>query len=124
MKLLDTVKVINDNYQNEGVKNGMLGTIIEANIRWESFFVAFPDQRVFDKDFMSNKENIFLLNEEICIGVKIKDLELVKDNLCTDETIKQSLPSDKQDWWCKVENGYVTNLNGKKKNTIAYKYDS
>ena len=77
MKLLDDVVVINDNYKEDGIVKGMIGTIIEADIRWESFYVCFQDQRVYDKEFMKNKENIFKLKNDICLGVKIQDLELI-----------------------------------------------
>lgn len=90
MKLLDDVRVINDNYKKQNVTKGMIGTIVDADIRWNSFFVCFQDQRVLDKDFMSKEENVFKLDDDICIGVKIQDLELVKDNKCTDENIFKS----------------------------------
>ena len=73
---------------------------------------------------MSIEENIFKLNDDICIGVKIQDLELVKDNKCNDEDIKKSLPEKYKDWWCKVEDGYIVNLKGEKKNKTPYDYDS
>ena len=126
MRFLDDVEVVVDNlkYNSVGVFKGMVGTIIDADIRWNSFFVCFQDQRVYDKDFMSIEENIFKLNDDICIGVKIQDLELVKDNKCNDEDIKKSLPEKYKDWWCKVEDGYIVNLKGEKKNKTPYDYDS
>jgi len=124
MKLLDEVKVVNDNYKENGITKGMIGTIIEADIRWESFYVCFQDQRVYNKTFMQNQENIFKLKNDICCGIKIKDLELVKDNNTTDEMIKDSLPEKHKDWWCKVENGFIINLKGEKKNKIPYDYNS
>ena len=124
MKLLEEVKVINDNYKNEGITKGMIGTIIDADVRWESFYVCFQDQRVFDKKFMNKEENIFKLNDDICLGIKIYDLELYKDGNATDELIKASLPDNYKDWWCKVENGYIKNLKGEKKNKIPYDYKS
>ena len=102
----------------------MVGTIIEAEIRWDSFFVNFQDQRVYDKAFMSKEENVFRLKDDVCFGIKIKDLELVKDNQCDDEMIRKSLPESYKDQWCKVENGYIVNLSGKRKNRIAYNYNS
>lgn len=124
MKLLDEVKVVTDNYKENGITKGMIGTIIEADIRWESFYVCFQDQRVHDKTFMQNQENIFKLKNDICCGIKIKDLELLKDNNTTDEIIKDSLPEKHKDWWCKVENGFIINLKGVKKNKIPYDYNS
>lgn len=124
MKLLDDVKVINNNYINDGVHKGMIGTIIDADIRWSSFFVCFQDQRVYDKEFMKVEENIFKLNDDKCIGVKVSDLELVKESNCTDEYIFNNLPENHKDFWCKVEDGYIINLKGEKKNKIPYDYES
>lgn len=126
MKLLDNVKLIKDrdDYKKQNIFAGMIGTIIDADIRWGEFYVCFQDQRVYDKEFMSKKENIFKLSEDICCGVKIEDLQLVKDNHYTDNKIKESLPENHKDWWCKVEDGYILNLNGKKKNKIPYDYNS
>ncbi len=126
MKLLDDVKVITDRdeYKKENVFAGMIGSIIDAEIRFGEFFVCFQDQRIFDKEFMSIKDNIFKLINDICIPVKIEDLELVQDGGCTDEMIKNSLPKKHPDWYCKVENGFIINLEGKKKNKIPYDYSS
>lgn len=126
MKLLDDVKVITDRdeYKKENVFAGMIGTIIDAEIRFGEFFVCFQDQRIFDKEFMSIKDNIFKLINDICIPVKIEDLELVQDGGCTDKIIKNSLPKKHPDWYCKVENGFIINLEGKKKNKIPYDYNS
>ena len=41
MKFLDDVRVVNDNYLEQGVSKGMVGTIIDADIRWNSFFCMF-----------------------------------------------------------------------------------
>ena len=73
---------------------------------------------------MQNQENIFKLKNDICCGIKIKDLELVTANNTTDEMIKDSLPEKHKDWWCKVENGFIINLKGEKKNQIPYDYCS
>lgn len=126
MKMLDDVKVIKDRdeYKKENIFAGMIGTIIDAEIRFGEFFVCFQDQRTLDREFMSKEENIFKLKNDICIPIKIEDLELVKDGKCTDEMIKNSLPRKYPDWYCKVENGYIINLEGKKKNKIPYDYDS
>ena len=124
MKYLDDVKVLNDNYKDEGITKGMIGTIIDPDIRWSSFFVVFQDQRVYDKEFMSVEDNIFKLEDDICTGIKIEDLELVKDNNCTDSTIFNDLPDNHKDWWCKVENGYIINLKGERKNKVPFDYDS
>ena len=75
MKLLDDVRVIVDKeeYKKAGIKKNMIGTIIDADIRWNSFFVCFQDQRVFDKDFM-NKEEMILDT----YFLHSKTLELIK----------------------------------------------
>lgn len=128
MKLLDDVRVVCDDYKEEGITKGMIGTIIDADIRWNEFYVFFQDQRVYDEDFMKQEENIFKLNDDICTGIKIKDLELVKDRKTSDELIRESLPDGHpdghKDFWCKVENGFIINLRGEKKNKVQYDYDS
>ena len=123
MKYLDDVKVINDNYKELGIKKGYIGTIIDPDIRWDSFYVCFQDQRVYDTNFMSKQDNIFKLDDDICEGIKIQDLELVKDNKCSDALIEKDLPASHKHQWCKVENGYITNLKGERKNKTPFKYD-
>ena len=124
MKYLDDVKVLNDNYKDEGITKGMLGTIIEPDIKINSFYVLFQDQRVFDKDFMNDEDNILKLKKDICTEIKIKDLELVRDNNTDEMLIQADLPENHKDWWCKVEDGYILNLKGERKNKIPYDYDS
>ena len=124
MKYLDDVKVLNDNYKDEGITKGMLGTIIEPDIKINSFYVLFQDQRVFDKDFMNDEDNILKLKKDICTGINIKDLELVRDNNTDEMLILADLPENRKDWWCKVEDGYILNLKGERKNKIPYDYDS
>ena len=36
----------------------------------------------------------------------------------------RDLPNHNPKWWCKVENGYIMNLLGEKKNKIPYQYNS
>ncbi len=124
MKLLDDVIVTNDNYANEGVYKGMRGTILDAPIIWNSFFVNFQDQRVYDKEFMRVQKNIFNLNDDIYIPVNIKDLKVIKPSKQTDAELAEALPPAPENWWCKVENGYILNAKGERKNKIAYDYDS
>lgn len=124
MKLLDDVKVLSDKYKEYGITKGMIGTIIDADIRWNSFYVCFQDQRVYDPNFMSDKNNVFKLKDDICHGIKIEDLDLFKDNHCSDEKIKANLPENHKGHWCKVEDGFIMNLKGEKKNKEAYKYSS
>ena len=115
MKYLDIVRVVNDNYKESGVRKGMVGTIIDADIRWNSFYVCFQDQRTLDSEFMSKEENILRLNDDICIGVKINDLELVRSGNSSDFEIEKALPEKYKNCWCKVENGYIINLKGENK---------
>lgn len=124
MKLLDDVIVTTDNYANEGVYKGMRGTILDAPIIWNSFFVNFQDQRVYDKEFMCVQKNIFKLNDDIYIPVNIKDLKVIKTSKQTDAELAEALPPAPENWWCKVENGYILNAKGERKNKIAYDYDS
>ena len=122
MKYLDDVNVLND--KDEGITKGMLGTIIEPDIKNNSFNVLFQDQRVFDKDFMNDEDNILKLKKDICTGINIKDLELVRDNNTDEMLILADLPQNRKDWWCKVEDGYILNLKGERKNKIPYDYES
>lgn len=128
MKIYDDVRVINDTekYRKEGVCKGMVGYISMPEIRDDSFFVTFIDENFkihkddpdwFRLHFSEIKDDIF------CI-IKIKDLELVKDNKTTDEEILGALPKQNPKWWCKVEDGYILNLLDEKKNKIPYDYDS
>lgn len=112
MKYLDNVKVIkvSKNYENDKINLGDEGTIIEPMIRDNTFYVIFendPNGKWY----------------KYC-AIKIQDLELVKDNKTTNEEILESLPKHNPKWWCKVEDGYIMNLLGEKKNKIPYDYDS
>ena len=113
MKMLDDVEVVNlkDRYKELGIDIGMVGTIIEACIREESFLVIFPAKDVYKDD-------------DIFADIKIADLKLVRDNKCSDQMILNDLPKNNPKWWCKVENGYIMNLLGEKKNKIPYQYNS
>ena len=126
MKFLDKVKVLVDKkeYNDNEIYEGMIGTIIDAEIRDNCFNVIFIDERVKDKDFMSKEENFLSLKDDIIYPISIKDLELVEDGNCSDDQILESIPLHNKDWWCKVEDGYIINLNGKRKNKIPYKYNS
>ena len=126
MKFLDRVEVINDNedYNKNNVTKGMIGTIIDAEIRDNCFNVIFIDERVKDKEFMAVEENFLSLKDDIIYPIKIKDLKLIEDNKCNDETILNSIPLNNPNWWCKVEDGFIINLKGEKKNKIPYDYES
>ena len=128
MKAYDDVKVINDNenYKKEGVYKGMVGYIVMPEIRDDCFLVCFIDEN-FEKhkddyDWFNSHYNE--IKEDIFCEIKIKDLELVKDGGCSDEELLEELPKNDPRWWCKVENGFIINLNGDKKNKIQYDYNS
>lgn len=124
MKLLDEIRVINNNYEDKGVLQGMIGTIIEADIRWNSFYVCFQDQRVYDKEFMKIQDNVFKLNEDICLGIIISDMEVVRESNIDNNDIYNNLPENHKDCWCKVEEGFIVNLKGEKKNNKPYHYST
>ena len=126
MKFLDKVSVINDkeDYKKENVFKGMQGTIIDAEIRDNCFNVIFVDERVKDKTFMSIEENLQQLKDDVICPIKIEDLKLVEDMKCSDQKILESIPLNNPKWWCKVENGYIVNLEGEKKNKIPFDYKS
>ena len=109
MKWLDQVKVTSDKYEESGIKKGAVGTIILSPIRDNLFEVAFPHDYDWDDDVQL---------------VSVADLELYKDNGLSDEAILEDLPKHNPNWWCKVEDGYILNLLGEKKNKIPYDYYS
>ena len=110
MKYLDKVRVISNDYEKDGIKKGDVGHILSAEIRYGTF------------DFY--KENPETKADDLCSAIKIKDLELVESSDITDEEIIKALSKNNPSWWCKVENGYIVNLKGERKNKIAYDYDS
>lgn len=112
MKYLDDVKLINinKNYNKYNLKKGMVGTIIEAVIRDGYFLIAFSLGNIFEED--------------IIVPIKIEDLEVIKTQNCSDKMILEDLPKNNPKWWCKVEDGYILNLLGEKKNKIPYDYNS
>ncbi|MCQ2556186.1 MAG: hypothetical protein MJ149_02525 [Clostridia bacterium] len=112
MKEYDKVKLIVDNqkYMKENVIKDMIGTICQPEIRDLSFLVCFEDEKLIDG--------------YACVNIKIEDLQVVHESLTTDETLLEELPLNNKDWWCKVEDGYIMNLKGEKKNKIPYDYNS
>ena len=109
MKIFDDVKILSDEYESQGVKKGAIGTIILEEIRYNTFEVVFhrPDG-----------------TDYAMIPIHVKDLELVVDLGYPDDAILEGLPGQDPAWWCKVEDGFILNLKGEKKNKIAYDYDS
>lgn len=126
MKYLDRVKLIRDrkSYEANNVFKGMVGTIVDAEIRDRCFHVAFIDERVKDAEFMSNEENILKLTDDIFCVIKIEDLELVEDMKTPDKWILDSIPKHNKNWFCKVEDGYIVNLQGERLNKVPYDYNS
>ena len=112
MKYLDRVKVLSSKYEKEGIKEGQVGTIIFAEIRTGTFEICFEPE-----SYDNYEQDVFA-----CIYVK--DLELVWQANITDEDILDALPLHNLEWWCKVENGFILNLKGERKNKIQYDYDS
>ncbi len=109
MKWLDEVKVLTDKYESEGVKKGDVGTIIMSELRSNKYEVVFSNE--YGRDYAMS---------EIFVG----DLEVVRSSDISDEDILEDLPARNPEWWCKVEDGYILNLKGKRKNKIPYDYNS
>jgi len=107
MKYLDSVKIITDKYKDKGILFGCKGVIISAPIRNNSFEVE-----------VLNVKEI----ETFVFG--IEELEVEKESNVTDGDILEDLPQNDPRWWCKVEDGYILNLLGEKKNKEPYKYNS
>ena len=128
MRASDDVRVINDNekYAQEGVYKGMVGYIAMPEIRNDCFFVCFIDENfaMHDDEPEWFEEHYNELKDDIFCEIKIQDLELVQDGGCTDEELLERLPLNNPQWWCKVEDGFIMNLNGDKKNKIPYDYNS
>ena len=120
MKLFDKVKVLADaeEYAKEEVYKGMVGTIIDAEIRGRSFHVIFTDPTPF------TEETMYSIKPDILCVIDIKDLEVVEESDCTDDYLLINLPKQNPKWFCKVEDGFIINLLGEKLNKIPYDYDS
>lgn len=110
MKYLDKVKVVGlkKAYLEDGVELNDVGVIWEPEIRDESFYIMFENKKGINK---------------YCV-INISDLEFVSSGDCSDKTLINDLPKNNPKWWCKVENGYIMNLLGEKKNKIPYDYNS
>lgn len=109
MKWLDEVRITTDKYEGDGVKKGATGTIILSELRSEKFEVVFSDESG---------------NDYAEIEIFVGDLEVTKSSDVTDADILEYLPGHNPAWWCKVENGYILNLKGERKNKIPYDYKS
>ncbi len=109
MKYLDEVRVLTDKYEDKGVKKSAVGVIINSEIRFNKFHVVFHDEEGYD---------------DLIIGIFVGDLQLVNSSNINNEDILEDLPGRNPNWWCKVEDGFIKNLKGEKKNKIAYDYNS
>lgn len=107
MKYLDSVKVVTDKYKDKGILFGSKGVIISAPIRNNSFEIE-----------------VFNVKDVETFVFKIEELEVEKESNATDNDILEDLPQKDPRWWCKVEDGYILNLLGEKKNKEPYKYNS
>ena len=126
MKYLDKVKVIKDReeYKKDNVFKGRVGTIMSAEIRDNTFYVVFIDPNTIGKNAEWIENNWKTIKDDDFSAIKIEDLEVVEDGKATDEMILGDIPLNNKKWWCKVENGYIVNLLGEKKNKIPYDYNS
>ena len=123
MKLFDEVKVINEKerYKEYNIHKGMVGTIIDAEIRFKAFQVIFTDPKTKQPNFDWENEK---WEDDIVEYIDIEDLEVIKESDVTDEYILKNLPKKYPNWYCKVENGYIVNLQGEKLNKVPYDYNS
>ena len=64
------------------------------------------------------------MEDDIFLEMDIEDLEVVEESNMTDDEILESIPLKNKKWWCKVENGYIVNYLGEKKNKIPHDYNS
>lgn len=112
MKYFDRVKVLRNKkvYNDHNIFAGEIGWINEPEIRANCFDVYFDNND--DEDWYKD-----------CL-INVEDLEFVEDGGMTDKQILNDLPKNDPRWWCKVENGYILNLLGEKKNKIPYDYNS
>lgn len=123
MKLFDKVKVIKDRkaYNEQEVYKGMIGTITDACLIFNSFEVSFTDDwnglaKIYGDDAY------LYAKDDIDIYIQAEDLEVVEESDVTDEYIQKNLPNEDPHLWCKVENGYIYNLLGEIQNPEQYKY--
>ena len=108
MKYLDEIEIINNNYQKIGINKGARGVILSAEIRYNTF-----DCEIFN----------FRPGDE-CEPINVADMIVTRESTLTDTEIQEALPKQDPRWWCKVENGFIMNLLGEKKNKIPYDYNS
>ena len=109
MKYLDSIVVTTNKYAQLGIKKGTKGAIVMPEIRNNTF-----------------ECELFEVDEELypILSVNVSDLDVIQPSDITDKDILEDLPNQDPHWWCKVEDGYIMNLLGERKNKIPYDYDS
>ena len=112
MKYLDSIVVTTDKYANHGIKKGTKGAIVMPEIRYNSFECELFD---LPEEF----RDMYYLHE-----IDVSDMKVTRESDLTDDDILEDLPNQDPHWWCKVEDGYIINLLGERKNKIPYDYDS
>ena len=108
MKYLDSIIITTDKYEKDGIPKGTEGAIITPEIRGNTFLCELF--------------NVSEDNETPSISVDA--MEVTRSSDLTDAQILEDLPLQDPHWWCKVEDGYILNLLGERKNKIPYDYDS
>ena len=108
MKYLDSIIITTNKYEDIGITKGTKGAIILSAIRNNTF-----ECELFN---VPSKYKIWPIN--IC------DMIVEKSSNITDKQILEDLPKHDPHWWCKVENGFILNLLGEKKNKVAYNYNT
>ena len=51
-------------------------------------------------------------------------MEVVRESNIDNNDIYNNLPANHKDCWCKVEEGFIVNLKGEKKNNKSYHYST
>ena len=112
MKYNDKVRVLADKpeYTARNVFKGEEGWITMPEIRDGMFDVEFDTNDPYN-------------SVKFCL-IAVGDLEVVEESDISDEKLLSYLCKQDPRWWCKVEDGYILNLKGERKNKIPYKYDS
>ncbi len=107
MKYFDEVMILTEDYEKNGLKKGARGIVVSPMITDNTFKVIFFDGNNWD----------FILHD-IFIG----HLTEKTRGCSTDKDILKRLPKRNKSLWCKVEDGFILNLNGEVKNKIPYEY--
>ena len=106
MKYLDGIEIITDKYEKFGIPKGTRGAIVLPEIRGNTF----------ECELFNAKEEEW--------EIHVADMIVTRESPISNDEIQEDLPKQDPRWWCKVENGFILNLLGEKKNKIPYDYDS